>query len=221
MPRGRSNATGRNLGGRKPVSVVAAAGHLTVWARIWAAIRARRKFTSADIVFDTTMREATVQSYVKRLAAHGYVQALEHRPRSSAGKTFRWTPYRLVRDVGIEAPRLKPDGGFSAAGRSIEQLWRAVRILRECNALELHAAASTPEHPIRLGYARQYLLALARAGYVVCSQRAKTGPGATLSRYRFIPAMNTGPLAPMVQRSRAVFDPNRGRVVWPREKEAA
>jgi hypothetical protein len=202
----------RKLGGKKPVHLRASGGALTVRDRIWAAIRARRtRFTKADIVFDTKASAGSVRSYFEQLLKGGYLRALEDRPRSQTCPYWTWTRYELARDVGVDAPRLRRDGSAATLGRGREQMWRTVKILREFDARELQAAASTDGHRVALTTAKDYVLQLARGGYVVLARRGRNG---VYSRYRFLRAMNTGPRSPIAQKSRAIFDPNLGRLMW-------
>ena len=207
--------------GRRPVDVQAASGFLAVRDQIWAAVRARhalgRPFTRADIAFDTKASEGTVRSYMERLAAGKYLTPTERQPRSeNGGGQFRFTPYVLARDAGLEAPRLRADGTLGTQGGSNERIWRTAKILREFDARDLclAIAAAKPERPVDLVAAKNYLAHLARARYIRCIAAARGGNGRSLARYRFVPAMNTGPRAPMVQRTRAIFDPNLNQVVW-------
>jgi hypothetical protein len=205
---------------RKPVHLVASGGCITVQERIWAAIRARhlqgRSFTSADIAFESQQNQNSARRYIEQLLAGGYLRPLAERPRGEHDGRYTWQSYRLVRDVGVEAPRLRPDGTPATRGRSRAQMWRTMRIIGEFDGRELALAASTDEHAVDLQDALQYIKHLARAGYLQVVAPARGGCGRTLARYRFVPAMNTGPRPPMVQRTCAVFDPNLGRVVWPR-----
>jgi hypothetical protein len=202
----------RKLGGKKPVHLRASGGFLTARDRIWAAIRVRRtRFTRPAITFDTKLPDHTVRSYFELLLKAGYLRPLEHKPRSEHCAQFRYARYELARDVGVDAPRLRPDGSAATLGRGREQMWRTVKILREFDARELQAAASTGEHYVALTTAKEYILGLAHGGYVVLARRGRNG---VYSRYRFIPAMNTGPRSPIAQKSGAIFDPNLGRVMW-------
>jgi hypothetical protein len=217
MAKGRRR-DGTPLGGRKPVHQVAAGGHLTAWSQIWADIRANRaKFSAACIEHRTKLSLGTIRNYVKRLQAHGFIVALEDQPRGGGG-WYRWTTYKLVRDVGVEAPRLQPDGSLSTAGSAIDRLWRSMRILREFSAIELAAAATTDTHSMSIAYARIYVRALHRARVLRMTSPSGHGPGAAAARFQLVPAMNTGPKALMLQRGGAVFDPNLMRSVWQPKK---
>lgn len=130
----------------------------------------------------------------------------------------RKTPatYRLAIDEGLEAPRVRRDGSRVTQGRAQEQMWRTLRILSgDTNGRELAAHASTPQIPVAEAAARDYLLVLNQAGYLLCTQPGKgMGKGGVLARYRLNPSRNTGPRPPMVCRTRVVYDPNEDKVVW-------
>lgn len=208
----------RKLGGKRPVHLAAEGGFLTAQEHVWAAIRARhaagRTFTLPDLGFDTKLSEGTVRGYLERLIAGGYIAATLRRPRSDAGKQFRHTPYRLVLDRGVIAPRLRKDGTPATNGLAAEQLWRTMKIIGEFDGRDLQLAASTVERQIALPHALQYIKALHHAGYLKLTAPHRGGRGRTLARYRFFPSMNTGPRAPMLQRGGAVFDANKAEVVW-------
>jgi len=205
----------------KPAKPARLAGAETIEQRIWTVIRCRhalgKRLTLPDVVFDAKANEGTAGYYLQRLLAGGYLAPAGRQPRNktSAGQ-FSYAAYRLARDVGMTAPRLRRDGSAAKAGLSRDQMWRTVKILREFNARDLSLAASTPERAVKLTDARQYLGALERGGYVCVVQWAKLGPGGSLARYRFRATRNTGPRPPVVQARRRVFDPNLGEVVWPR-----
>jgi hypothetical protein len=83
---------------------------------------------------------------------------------------------------------------------------------------QLAAFASTQRNPISQASAKTYVLALASAGYLECVQPAVKGGKALPARYRLIPAMDSGHRAPMIQRTKSVFDPNLNKVVWSERK---
>ena len=58
------------------------------------------------------------------------------------------------------------------------------------------------------------MLRLQRAGYLKVA--VSKGPYRR-ARYMLIPARNSGPQAPLIQRIKQVYDPNLGKVVWPRQ----
>ncbi|THF60941.1 hypothetical protein [Pseudothauera rhizosphaerae] len=206
---------------RKPVTELR--GGLSPRQRIWAAIRDRggRELWCIDDIVDTTRinRElggtvdaATTRTYVVCLQRAGIVQLAEIEPGPRGRKR-----YRLARDEGIEAPRVRKDGSRVTQGLAQEQMWRTLRMLGngDTNARELAAHASSSTATVALRAAEDYLQTLATAGYLECTQRGHgTGRGGVPARYRLRPDRNTGPKPPMVCRTRVVFDPNLLAVVW-------
>lgn len=148
-----------------------------------------------------------VRDYLVGLEAAGYLERYGEAQRRS-GETVR---YRLVRDVGVEAPRVTRDGRQVTQGAGREQLWRTMRIVGEFNHRELAVQSSTEEQPVAENEAAFYCQYLARAGYLVIT--AEGGPS-RLARYRLLPSRYTGPRAPQIQRIRQVWDANRQEVVW-------
>jgi hypothetical protein len=91
-----------------------------------------------------------------------------------------------------------------------------MRIVGEFKYRELAVQASTDSHPVKENEAKDYVHHLNKAGYLACVRPSQPGRAA---RYRMIPTRYSGPQAPMVQRIKHVFDPNTGKVVWPKEAD--
>jgi hypothetical protein len=181
---------------------------------LWAAMREMKTFTVRDLFQHTGAAERTAWEYVKSLEKAGYV-SMRATGESASGKSMHI--YELVNDIGIEAPRVRRDGTEVTQGRVNEQLWRTMRILGDFSIDELTATASTEEHPVAPETARRYVTHLVRARYIRITRKGQpAGKGALRlrGRYKFIPAMYTGPKPPKVQRVRQVYDPNTRQVVW-------
>lgn len=176
--------------------------------RVWDLIRARRDGFAATEVTPGDVPLATARTYLQSLLAGGYIALVGELVRF---ESCRW---RLVRDAGAEAPRVRRDGTRVTMGLAQEQMWRTLRMLKaDFNARELAAHAGTPDVPVNDKAANDYLHNLHRASYLELVSAGKgTGRGGMLARYRLI--SNTGPLPPMVCRTHAIYDPNLGRVVW-------
>lgn len=198
----------RHSPGRKPVDLVVDQKHPQGREVVWAAIRSLRRFTLLDLEAVTRVPTGTLQTYLLGLTAAGYLE----RTQVARMQPATWA---LVRDVGVDAPRVTRRGKPVTQGSGRERLWRSMRILKDFSLAELVATASVGGAPVARHEAYTYLLALVKASYV----RSTVAPTTTgrLARYLLVPAFNTGPRAPMVQRIKQVYDPNVGRVVWPRE----
>lgn len=108
-----------------------------------------------------------------------------------------------------EAPPLRR--GLHGGAVRQQALWTAIRGLRTFSVPELAVSASTEELPIGQQLAVEYVQHLTRAGYL-----RETGALPRQKRtklYALIPARNTGPRAPIVNRAEPGFDLNLMRVV--------
>jgi hypothetical protein len=155
--------------------------------------------------------EDAVRDYRRCLQAAGIVAQVSKRSKRNESNTWR-----LEKDEGAEAPRVRLDGGRVTQGLAQEQMWRTLRIMAgDTNGRELAAHASTPTIPVAEVAARDYLSMLDTAGYLVRTQDGKgTGAGGVQARYRLRPDRNTGPRPPMVCRHKVIYDPNLDQVVW-------
>lgn len=206
------------LGGHKKAAHLA--GPESVEQRIWTTIRQLgaegSRISRPDIAFVSKAAERAISDYVQRLLLGGYLKADQVRPRDRlCNKEFAYVTYKLTRDVGATAPRLKRDGTLKRESNR-ERMWRALRILRSCSALDLqlsvNAAGGGPELPYLT--AKTYLLQLRQAGYLAVAQAGRSGQGKAGSVFRLVPSMNTGPRSPIKQKGGAVYDPNKGEVAW-------
>jgi predicted ArsR family transcriptional regulator len=195
--------------GRAAVHLKAAGAPLAGRPAVWAAIRELRTFTISDLAERADVSPATAKSYVYDLTAASYLVIEEEIPAS--GRHRRRFRYRLERDTGVEPPRVRRDGSEATGGRVQENLWRTARVLKEFTILELAASASTEECQISEGTAGNYVAYLHRAGYLLAAERRSCGRAV---RYRFVQSRYTGPLPPVVQRIRQVWDANTGQVIW-------
>ncbi len=185
-------------------------GGLTPRERLWAAIRRLHEFTAAELWGEmpvgARVSKGLIRDYLTGLEKAGFIERI-----AREGRCLR---YRLARDVGLEAPRVRKDGSPVTQGRGREALWRTLKILGEFDARELAAAASLEDWPVSVAEAKEYCTYLARAGYLFPVEAG--GPGRA-ARYRFNPRKNTGPKPPAIQRVKRLYDPNLGRVVWQKE----
>jgi len=199
---------------RKPVHLVAQ-GPKGDRQSMWEAMRKLNKAGTAITVRGVWELGAEwapkgrVRDYMKGLEAAGYLRRIEGAPGPSV-------QYELVRDIGVDAPRVRADGTEVTQGRGREQMWRTVKIIGDFTSRQLAQAASTPQHEVAETTANDYCLMLAGAGYLTVTRPG--GPGKP-ARYRLAPGRWTGPRAPMVQRLKQLYDPNTGQVVYQRNPQ--
>lgn len=190
------------------------AGALTPRDRMWAAIRVFGTsggvtFSVAEIMVLSEQRADTALSYLGGLAKAGYLaDAGQAMPGFLKRRELR--RYRLVRDCGVEAPRVDADGKPVTMGIGREQLWRAMRILKDFDCHALAAAASTEAHLVTVADTKNYVKFLGRAGYLQVVRKSK---GTIPARYRFVRVRDTGPRPPLVNRDKSVMDGNTGQIV--------
>lgn len=199
--------------GRKPIHLEQQGGKGNR-QRIWEAIRARRDgFTAEELVSVTGTDLAAARSYLQGLLKAEVIGYQDAEYRDQASAQFINRSLRLLKDNGSEAPAIRRDGATHRAGMGTEAMWRTLRILGEATAEELATMASAAV-PTTTQTAKSYLKWLVKAGYV--QQSRSQG---RVARYRMIPAKYTGPRPPMIQRTKAVYDPNLGQVVWAESPE--
>lgn len=195
---------------RKPIHLEMAGGKASR-QRLWEAIRhATGSFTCYQVSRKAQVDDATAHTYLRALELGGFLAG-------ENGKAFSEKKWTLVRDNGLEAPRLTKDGKEVTQGCANEAMWGTLRRMFKVESVDyrqLAAFASTQRTPVSEATAKTYLLTLAAAGYLECVQPAVRGKRATPARYRLKPAMESGNRAPMIQRTKSVFDPNWNKVIW-------
>lgn len=175
---------------------------------IWEAIReinnGPKELTTYAVARKSGYDDQAVRAYFRDMEKAGIVAKVRNVSRFDA----EWT---LIKDGGVEAPRVTREGKVSKGSEGTENIWRALRILGEFSAAEASAAASVNGVSISEFGAHVYLSGLARAGYLT---RSGGTPGAK-TRFRLIPSQYTGPKPPIYQRDfMQVYDPNIDQVVW-------
>ncbi len=224
---------------RKPARLERA-GALTPRDRMWAAIRALQltptcSWSPVEVQFLANLKQATdspacgdcdlpadcrvhvdtVRSYVEALsrARPPYVELVLRDIPNGRKRRELWL-WRLVRDAGVEAPRVTSDGKPVTQGAANERMWASMQVLREFDTLELAQAASGGGAAVSEETAKTYARFLERAGYLAIVQQARPWPNPQRARYRFIRSKNTGPRAPLIARDKSVMDANTGETVW-------
>lgn len=177
---------------RKPVNELSA---METRDALWQIIRNfSGAFSRHDLFREARCSRGQVQEYLLGLTAAGILEKSEE---------DRTNFYFLVKDSGIEAPRVRRDGSLVTMGRGREQLWQTMRLLKEFTVFDLKIQASTEEHPIAESEAKSYCGMLLKADYL-----------AKIAGKRFRMIRYTGPKPPMIQRIKSVYDPNTREVVY-------
>lgn len=209
---------GRGMGRKSVTENLAAQKCFNPQDAIWQAIRAlkARPFSRSELCMQLVnmdmsgINDETVLSYLQRLTRGGYIKA-EAIPNSHSGAVTSTQEYTLLRDVGNEAPHLRRDGTPTQQGSGNDKLWRSMKVLKEFTYIDLLASANVGGAEIKTTTAKSYLKHLHTAGYLVIKVPGRPN---TPARYQLLPSKNTGPRAPMVQRTHQVFDPNLRQIVW-------
>jgi len=187
---------------RQPVSIERMGGKDKT-DRIWAQIRVQREFSIRNLRGSLgVISNTSVKNYVISLCNGGYLKAIEN---SSP------IQYALIKDCGIEAPRLRKDGSHVTQGGANENMWRTAKILKTFDWMDLMRIASTETNPIKEETAKRYVNVLHKARYLI---RLRGRAPGTRAIYRFNTMMNTGNRAPKIQRDKSLYDPNLDRIVY-------
>jgi hypothetical protein len=207
--------------GRKPSDLAAQARYGNqdeIWRQI-RALKAKPSWTLSDLVCQLAkngvhVNDATVKSYVTRLRRGGFLTCKKGQTIKGKGCIKADSLYQLAKDCGYEAPRLRKSGERTKQGSGTEQMWRTMKILSTFTPTQLSVTASTEDTVIKLSTAKAYCAKLRKAGYLAV---AKPGGPNVQATYRFLKSKNTGPIAPQVQRTHRVFDPNLKKIMWESE----
>lgn len=156
---------------------------------------------SVHAVLQQTNRteRSTVADYFRRLDAAGIIE--DSGDREAVAKGGDTPLYRLVR-APLATPRLNRDGSAAGQGRGQQQIWNVLRGPESRSGItaeDLALRAATDEIPVTVQTAKAYLKRLAAAGYLIHVRHGL---------WKLKPVMNTGPLPPMILRSKIVFDQN-------------
>lgn len=193
---------------RKSTIELAASGRVYGRQAMWEAMRRLKRFIRADLDGLEIERD-TIRTYLQGLVRSGHVVVVTPQGRHTPAM------YELVKDVGLEAPRVRRDGAPVLQGQRREHMWRAMKMLPSFTFVDLAVNASTDEMRVTEQDAKDYVKHLFAAGYLSALRPGK--PPRTQGLYRLI--KNTGPRPPMVTRAKIVFDPNLGKIAWVEEVE--
>lgn len=187
--------------------------------RVWEAIRGlagagnEGAFSADDLSRASKVEMQGVRDYVISLAAAGVLKMVG----LDVGARRVKKVYVLARDNGVEAPRVRRDGSPVQYGQASQAMWAALTALDAFTGQMLAEIAK-----VKPCTALNYSAALARAGYLEVVRPGKgAGVGSMATVWRCARAHRQKPLAPMVTRLKAVYDPNVLAIVWQEGAAAA
>lgn len=194
MPRSRADLV--MVGGKSPRQYI--------WEAIRAVNAGPKALTTYAVARRSNQDDQAVRAYFRDMEKAGIVSKV----RNIGRRDSEWT---LLKDEGVEAPRVNHHGKRTTHAGGAENIWRALRILGEFTAAEAAATASVNGVSISEFGAQVYLSGLAKAGYVT----RRGGTAGFKTRFRLVPSRYTGPKHPIYQRDfDQVYDPNLDQVVW-------
>lgn len=175
--------------------------------RIWEAIRAMSGSFDVRDVTPSDVATVAARDYLTGLALAGYLTVTQQ------GKAPRTpTLYKLARDAGAEAPRVRKNGE-EIAGSGDEAMWGAMQALGAFTTRVLAKMSGAKEATVK-----SYCRALEKAGYLTVERAAKRG---VQMQYRLLKSRVQGPRPPHVTRLKAVYDPNIHQIVWQQNADDA
>lgn len=185
------------------------AGMLTTREKLWAAMRELKHFTVPELA-----RAAGVDRHAYYMG--DYLAGLIRAGILNKDHPERFAPamYTLLRDLGVDAPRVRKDGSIVPEAAQ-ERMWKAMKVLRVFSVRDLVVHAALPEAPIAPGAALRYCQWLARGKYLAALPREKND----VARFRFI--RDTGAKAPQILRVKQLFDANTGEIVVGQDIQSA
>ncbi|KPN73694.1 hypothetical protein [Neisseria sp. 74A18] len=161
---------------------------------VWTALRASREswVTLAALSEQADVKSRTVYMYLQALIAAGYVAVETAADRCKL--------YRLTKDAGVDAPRLRPDG-TEATPKNTEIIWRTIKIMHTftLDSLTAHVRMT---HEVQREWVKKYIISLLAAGYL-----------GKRSREDYVLLHNTGSQAPQLLNIREVYDPNLNQIM--------
>lgn len=174
--------------------------------RVWAAIRKHKTgFTTELLTKECGVEADTLKTYLRGLKNAGFIEVCgQNDVDLPYVKTqFKRNVYRLLKDVGVDAPRVTREGRILEADLT-QDIWRAMKILKQFSIEELTASTPRQISPLTV---ETYCRLLTCAKYL-----RREG-----KRYRLI--LYTGAKAPKIKRVKSVYDPNTKKIVWTSEGE--
>lgn len=181
---------------------------------VWDVLRAEHEHGDAWLTLTVISDRAdvhrkTASDYLGCLTAGGYAERTDDEVLGCA----KW---RLIKDGGHHAPRLRKNGTAVTQGAGLANIWRSMRMLRKFSTVDVALHSSTPMTEVTESTVRSYCTMLLATGYLRVIQKADPVKGRK-AIYQLV--RNSGPKPPMIQRVKHVYDPNTGQVYRKGEAE--
>lgn len=178
-----------------------------LWSLMMERHEAGNTFTVAEIHRLSATTVQTVREFMERLSRGGFIEPVATPPVQS---------WRVAKPQA-ETPRVRKDGSLIESAGVVQCLWNGMRSHFKLgfNVVDLAVFCSTDDVKIAIASAEAYVRHLAKAGYLIKLQTGSKGTAI----WRLDPAMNTGPAAPMLLKTKVVFDPNKGDIIGAAEAE--
>ena len=185
-----------NRGSRRTSPALGSAPPMRPADMLWKHIRRLREFTLRQMVSDSRVNRGTAEHYLSSLTLARIVRRVRLPADTYSGEE---NGYRLIRDVGVDRPRVRRDGTVVDESDK-SRAWRAMRILKcfSARAIEAHSGA-------HLENIKSFIYALRQSGFLAITHEARPDNPA-----RYLLVRNSGPRSPLVRRDKHVFDPNTG-----------
>ncbi|RRY17883.1 hypothetical protein EGJ57_16155 [Brucella anthropi] len=168
---------------------------------------AERDFSARDIYELSNAPQSDINDFMRRLEKAKIIDATGTVDSGGNGR------FRVIARQS-ETPKVRRDGTVVEGVSKQKAMWNYIRMAGPSGftAHDISVWATTDSNRIALPTAKSYVKVLAKAGYLIELVKGRSG---NLGVYRLAPKMNTGPLPPMVLRTKAVFDQNQHEIVGP------
>jgi hypothetical protein len=171
------------------------------------------EFTVRDIDMLGYDHTASVRDFIRRLEASGYVEVVG---TSTARGASERVHYRVVKTPRA-LPLISRDGKEGKQGKGQQFMWNFIRMGKPFDWKELADFSSTQDIRVSRESAKRYGKLLLGAGYLLTIQPGRPHHGGI---YKLDPRRNSGPNAPMILRSKFLYDPNDSSIPADIEAEA-
>lgn len=159
--------------------------------QIWDCIRELKVFIRPDLRLVSEVNPFQVKDYISSLEKAGFIKVINKRENFKV--------YKLVKDKGITAPRVRRDGTEPPMPIN-QKIWQAMKMLKKFGYKDIEVAV--PDTTFQ--NVKNYVKAMEKAGFL---KRLKAG------RYLFIAEAHIIK-APIIRRVKEVYDPNTRKVMW-------